>query len=119
MQFLVDVHLPISLSKFLDKQQECQAIHVNQILQKWHTTDADICKYADENNMVIITKDSDFKNSHFINKTPQKVLRVTLGNISNSDLIVLFERYLTSILSLSGKTEFYLELEHNQLLTND
>jgi len=68
MDFLIDVHLPISLSKFLDKQEGCSSIHVNQILQKWLTTDREICKYADENNLVVITKDSDFKNSHFINK---------------------------------------------------
>jgi predicted nuclease of predicted toxin-antitoxin system len=115
MHFLVDVHLPISLSKFLDKQKECTAIPVNQILQRWHTSDADICKYADENNLVVITKDSDFKNSHFINKTPKKVLRITLGNISNNDLIILFKKYLTSIMSLSNKAEFYVELDNNQL----
>lgn len=39
MDFLIDVHLPISLSKFLNKQTECTSIHVNQILQKSHTTD--------------------------------------------------------------------------------
>jgi predicted nuclease of predicted toxin-antitoxin system len=57
MNFLVDVHLPITLSKFLSNQEGCTATHVNQILQKWNTTDAEICKYADENNMVVITKD--------------------------------------------------------------
>jgi len=72
MVFLLDVHLPISLSKFLSKQISCEAIHVNQILQKWHTSDADISKYADENDMIVITKDSDFKNSHFINKLLKK-----------------------------------------------
>jgi predicted nuclease of predicted toxin-antitoxin system len=59
-------------------------VHINQILQKWHTTDAEICKYADTRNLVVITKDGDFKNSHFINKTPKKIIRVVLGNISNS-----------------------------------
>ena len=60
MDFLIDVHLPISLSKFLDQQEGCTSIHVNQILQKWFTSDAEICKYADKNSLVIITKDSDF-----------------------------------------------------------
>ena len=74
MNFLIDVHLPISLSKFLHRQTGCTSIHVNQILQKWFTTDKEICRYADENNFVVITKDADFKNSHFINKTPKKVI---------------------------------------------
>lgn len=76
MNFLIDVHLPISISKFLDNQEDCTSIHVNQILQKWFTTDKEICKYADENDLVVITKDSDFKNSHFINGTPKKIIRV-------------------------------------------
>lgn len=48
MDFLIDVHLPISLSNFLDQQEGCNSAHVNQILQKWHTSDANICRYADE-----------------------------------------------------------------------
>ena len=96
MQFLVDVHLPISISKHLAKQANCTATHINQILQKWHTTDAEICKYADENKLVVVTKDADFKNSHFINKTPKRVIRVILGNCSNDDLKLLFTKYLPS-----------------------
>lgn len=56
MDFLIDVHLPIALSKYLDKQNDCSSLHVNQILQKWNTTDAEICKYADEKNLVVIPK---------------------------------------------------------------
>jgi predicted nuclease of predicted toxin-antitoxin system len=73
MDFLIDVHLPIALSKYLDKQNDYSSTQVNQILQKWNTTDAEICKYADEKNMVVITKDQDFKNSHFINKTLKRL----------------------------------------------
>src|SRR5271163_1936454 len=115
MDFLIDVHLPINLSKFLDKQHDCTSIHVNQILQKWHTSDAEICKYADDNLLVVVTKDTDFKNSHFINKTPKKVVRVTLGNISNAYLIEMFNRYLPFILPLASKDNFYIELSREQI----
>ena len=94
MDFLIDVHLPVSLSKFLANQTNCSSIHVNQILQKWHTSDAEICKYADENNLVVITKDGDFKNSHFINNSPKKIMRVALGNTSNADVLLLFSIFL-------------------------
>jgi predicted nuclease of predicted toxin-antitoxin system len=119
MDFLIDVHLPVSLSKFLDKQPNCSSIHINQILQKWYTTDAEICKYADENNLVVITKDGDFKNSYFINKTPKKIIRVTLGNISNAELILLFTKYLPFILPLSAKTNFYVEIDKEQIIIID
>ena len=116
MNFLIDVHLPINLSKFLDKQSECTSVHVKQILQKWYTPDAEICKYADDNSLVVVTKDTDFKNSHFINKTPKKVIRVTLGNISNADLVEMFNKYLPFILPLASKDNFYIELSREQIM---
>ncbi|MDB5116863.1 MAG: hypothetical protein JWQ79_2355 [Mucilaginibacter sp.] len=111
--------MPISLSKFLNTQTNCSATHVNQILRKWHTTDAEICKYADEHSMTVITKDQDFKNSHFINKTPKKVIRVTLGNISNTDLINLFDKYLPFIIPLSENPEIYIEISKEQIIIID
>jgi len=114
MDFLIDVHLPISLSKFLNKQPNCASTHINQVLQKWHTTDSAICKYADEHDLVVVTKDGDFKNSHFINRTPKKVIRITLGNISNEYLILLFTGHLSLITRLAHKDEFYIEIGEKQ-----
>ncbi|WP_353959463.1 DUF5615 family PIN-like protein [Mucilaginibacter flavus] len=119
MNFLIDVHLPISLSKFLNNQDNCSSTHVNQILQKWNTTDNEICKYADFNDWVVVTKDEDFKNSHFINKTPKKLIRITLGNISNSELIILFNQHLSLILQLSQKKVFYIEISRERIIYND
>lgn len=115
MNFMLDVHLPISLSKFLDNQQNCKAIHVNQILQKWLTTDADICRYADEHNFVVITKDQDFKDSHFINHTPKKVIKIALGNISNVNLIFLFDKHLPVLAEVFTKATFYIKLSTERL----
>jgi predicted nuclease of predicted toxin-antitoxin system len=92
---------------------------VNLILQKWHTTDSEISKYADENEMVVITKDSDFKDSHFINSTPKKLIKINLGNTTNSDLIILFDRYLYFILPLNNKGKFYIEVSKEQLTIID
>jgi predicted nuclease of predicted toxin-antitoxin system len=119
MDFLIDVHLPISLSKFLNKYASCSSTHVNQTLQKWHTTDAEICKYADENGLVVVTKDVDFKNSHFINKTPKKINRVTLGNITNEEVLLLFIKYLLFILPLSIKPAFFIEVSKEQIIIID
>lgn len=75
-----------------------------------------ISKYADENTFVVISKDSDFKNSYFINKTPKKVIRISLGNVSNKDLVALFERYLPFILPFDTKPHFYIELSIDQII---
>ncbi|MFI5159393.1 MAG: DUF5615 family PIN-like protein [Sphingobacteriales bacterium] len=84
-------------------------------MAKWHTTDTAICKYADEHNLVVVTKDGDFKNSHFINRTPKKVIRITLGNVSNEYLIRLFTRHLSLITHLANKDEFYIEVGEEQI----
>lgn len=119
MDFLVDVHLPINLSKFLNSQEGCHSTHVNQVLQKWFTSDAEICKYADENSLVVVTKDADFKNSYFIKNTPKKVIRIALGNISNRDLIELVNKYLPFIFPLVAKDKFYIEISREQITVID
>ena len=42
---------------------EYEAIHVNDILDKWNTKDAAISEYADSHDCIIITKDADFRDS--------------------------------------------------------
>ena len=64
MKFLCDVHISIKLVKFLiSKNHDC--IHVNTILDKWYTKDQEIAKYADENSLILITKDADFSAAIF------------------------------------------------------
>ena len=86
MKFLCDVHISIKLVKYLiSKNYDC--IHVNTILEKWHTKDRDIANYADQNGLILITKDGDFRDSHYLKNTPNKLVKINLGNISNTDLI--------------------------------
>jgi len=119
MHFLIDVHLPIRLSKFLNTHDDCSSIHVNQLPNRWNTSDGDISKYADNHSMVVVTKDTDFKNSHFINKTPEKVIRIILGNIGNDELLLLMNKYLPFILSVSEMERFYIELNREQITIID
>jgi predicted nuclease of predicted toxin-antitoxin system len=72
--------------KFLESKGY-NAFHVNSLPDKWYTKDNYISKYADLNDFILITKDADFRNSYFIKKTPKKLIKVNLGNISNAALI--------------------------------
>jgi predicted nuclease of predicted toxin-antitoxin system len=67
--------------------------------------------------MAVITKDSDFKDTQFIKQTPKKVIKVALGNISNNDLLKVFEKYLSFILPL--KESFYIEISEEQIIIID
>ncbi|NJO69384.1 MAG: DUF5615 family PIN-like protein [Bacteroidetes bacterium] len=69
MQFLCDVHISYKIVNFLNTS-EYNTIHVNTLIDKWFTKDKDICIYADTNDFIVITKDSDFRDSHYVRKSP-------------------------------------------------
>jgi predicted nuclease of predicted toxin-antitoxin system len=80
MEFLCDVHISIKIAKFIeDLGFKCE--HVNRILNKWNTTDDEIISYIDKKDLILITKDQDFRNSFLLNSKPKKLIKVDLGNI--------------------------------------
>lgn len=120
MKFLCDVHISIKLAKHLNnKGFEC--IHINTILDKWFTADSTIAKYSDTHNLTLITKDFDFKNSFLINKTPKKLLKINLGNLSNTQLIELFDQFIAEIEKIDRyHNQYMIEMESHFLkVTSD
>tara|TARA_Y100001949_G_C15839280_1_gene265558 strand:+ start:288 stop:650 length:363 start_codon:yes stop_codon:yes gene_type:complete len=99
VRFLCDVHITIKLSKRLEELRH-HSEHVNNILNKWNTPDRDIIDYCDTNNCILITKDQDFRNSYLLNQTPKKLIKINLGNISNSELIHLLEKNIDQLVKL-------------------
>lgn len=114
MKFLCDVHISYKVVKYL-KSSGFEAIHVNEILDKWHTKDGDICRYADENDLIVLTKDADFKNSFLISHTPNKLVKVNLGNISNAALVDIVSANLQAIQNLNSKGGFLIELDQDSV----
>jgi len=96
MKFLCDVHISYKIANYLISLG-FETIHVNTILQKWNTTDSEICKYADLHNLIIISKDSDFRDSFFVSRTPKKLIKINLGNISNQELIDILAKHIEAI----------------------
>ena len=86
MKFLCDVHISYKIRSYI-KSLGFEAIHINEILDRWHTKDKTICRYADANDFIVVTKDADFKNSLLISNTPKKLVKVNLGNLSNTILV--------------------------------
>ena len=59
MRFLVDAQLPPKLCEIL-KAAGFDALHVDSLPNGDETSDNDISAYATQNNLIVITKDSDF-----------------------------------------------------------
>lgn len=110
MKFLCDVHISFKLVNHL-RSLQFETIHVNEILDKWYSRDKDICIYADLNDFIVVTKDSDFRNSFLLKGTPKKLVRIKLGNLSTSILIKVISENLLSIQELDSSGSFMIELD--------
>jgi predicted nuclease of predicted toxin-antitoxin system len=117
MKFLCDVHISYKLVKHL-RLLGFEVIHVNEILDKWITSDSKICNFADQNDLVVITKDSDFRNSFYIKKSPKKLIKINLGNISNQELIQIFSANLQHFRVLNNNEMFIVEIDKSSIQYN-
>jgi predicted nuclease of predicted toxin-antitoxin system len=107
MDFLCDVHISIKIAKHLTNCGH-YAIHTNSLPSKWHSTDSEICLIADQKNLIVITKDEDFRSSFLLRQTQKKLIRIVLGNISNKSLIGLLDKHMSLIQPLIRKKDFIL-----------
>ena len=114
MKFLCDVHISYKLVRHLE-QSGYEAIHVNGILDKWFTKDSDIANYADLHDLIVVSKDVDFRDSFFIKKTPRKLIKINLGNISNQELLKLFDSLIISLKDLDTQNPFMVELDKDYI----
>jgi len=61
--------------------------------------------------LIVVTKDSDFRDSYFVKNSPRKLLKINLGNISNDELIKLLSECIYSIQKYNSKNHFLIEIE--------
>jgi len=74
------------------------ALHTLDLADGNSTTDRQINELADQGQRVVITKDSDFVDSHLLAGHPAKLLLVSTGNIRNSELELLMVPLIPDIL---------------------
>jgi predicted nuclease of predicted toxin-antitoxin system len=115
MKVLFDVHIALKVSKFF-AAKGIEAVHVNNVLDGFYTKDSSIAQYADQNDYTLITKDADFKDSHFVSQTPRKLLKINLGNIPTNQLITIFEASFDTLVELFDKNPIcYVEINSKEL----
>lgn len=97
MKFLIDNQLPASLAKYLcTKGHDAQ--HVLNIGLA-SAKDMEICQYAAEHALVIVTKDEDFSRQAIQPGAAIQVVWVRLGNCRKSILLAAFDSLLSSIVA--------------------
>ena len=103
MKFIVDAQLPKSLSDFL-KWKGFDSIHTLELDGKNKTKDNQIIQIAIEQERVVISKDIDFLESFLIKSEPSKLIIVKTGNITNKQLIEIFNKNLSLILEMISRS---------------
>ena len=90
MKFLVDNQLPDALASYLrNRGYDCQHLLDVGLAA---VSDSEICRYAEAEARIIVTKDEDF---FYLAQRPRpriRVLWVRLGNCRTSFLLETFER---------------------------
>jgi predicted nuclease of predicted toxin-antitoxin system len=98
VRFLVDAQLPARLARLLN-ERGYDAVHTSELPQANRTPDTEIAAVADAEGRAVVTKDRDFRYSHFLQHTPRQLLLVRTGNISNDQLLAVFEKKLEQIVA--------------------
>jgi predicted nuclease of predicted toxin-antitoxin system len=88
--------------------------HVNDMPNRWHSTDLEIAELADQQDYILISKDVDFKNRYLVKHSPKKLIKINLGNLSNQTLIQLVTENLTFIETLNQKGGFLVEIDQDR-----
>jgi len=114
VKFLIDAQLPRRAVHWLVAAGS-DAIHTLDLPDGNRTTDAQIIEVADRDERVVVTKDSDFVDSHTLFGRPAKLLLVSTGNLSNAELEALMAAHVTSIVR-EFQTSSFLELGRSGLV---
>jgi predicted nuclease of predicted toxin-antitoxin system len=114
MKFIVDAQLPKKLSHFL-VTKGYDSIHTLELPMRNLTSDTEIIEICEQDNRVVITKDSDFYESKLLRNKPQKLVVVLTGNIHNDLLINLFDNYIEKINELLIDNDI-IEVDKNTII---
>ena len=117
MRFLVDANLPFKLTLIL-RNKGFNVIHTDNLLNKEKTTDREIREISMEEDRIVISKDSDFLDSHLIIGAPKKFLYISTGNIINRELFALIENNIDQINELFLNYNL-IELNNEELIIHE
>ncbi|HUN07453.1 MAG TPA: DUF5615 family PIN-like protein [Aggregatilineales bacterium] len=105
MKFLIDAQLPRRLAASI-RAAGHDAIHTLDLPNGNRTSDSEINAISVQEGCVVVTKDSDFVESFFLNDKPFKLLLISTGNITNTALEALLIPSLATIVEMLDSSRF-------------
>ena len=113
---LVDAQLPRRLALAL-QHTGLDVVHTLDLPLGNATPDSDIIAASLEQERVVITKDADFVQSFLLHGRPHKLLLVSTGNITNDELLALFEMRRVELVDLLASSSF-VEMTRDLLIVH-
>lgn len=95
--YLIDVNLPYYFSLWNSEEY----IHLKDINLEW--PDEKVWEYAIENNLTIITKDSDFSKKILLKDPPPRVIHIKVGNMNQKGLYLTLSKMWGDVIDMSKK----------------
>jgi len=93
--FLIDVNLPYYFSLWNNDNY----VHQKDINDEW--ADEQMWKYAQENNLTIVTKDSDFSNKILLHTPPPKIIHIRIGNMKMNEFFETITKVWEDVLAMN------------------
>ncbi len=106
-KFLVDVNLPKKF-KFFNTEQFIHVVDINPLMK-----DSEVWDYAISNDLIILTKDSDFYLRTAISNNCPKIVYFQLGNQTLNQLHEYFSNNWEKIVNLIQTGNFVLATKKN------
>jgi len=116
MNFLIDANLPRRLIRIFQEHGH-HAVHTLELPEGNATADSALLEYAEQNNCIVTTKDSDFSTSFWLQDRPQKLLLISTGNIQNADLESLLVTNFDPLISALIENRF-VELTREHIIVH-
>jgi predicted nuclease of predicted toxin-antitoxin system len=85
-RFLIDANLPYRFAVWRGEA----FVHVFDLGESW--SDLEIWRYAQENDLAIVTKDADFSDWVMLSEPPPKVIHLRIGNMRMRDFHQLIQK---------------------------
>jgi predicted nuclease of predicted toxin-antitoxin system len=117
MKFLIDANLPFKLAIRL-RNRGFDVLHTDNLPNKEKTTDKEIREISKLDGRIIITKDSDFLDSHLITGIPEQLLLISTGNITNKLLLQLIDDQFDKIIQYF-KIYSLIELTNEEIIGHE
>ena len=114
MKLIIDAQLPVLIRDFIINKG-FDAIHTDNLPEKECTKDRVIRDIANKENRIVISKDSDFYESHILLNSPKKLLWISTGDIKNNELMNIFRNNFDQVCDLFDQNSL-IELDNTQII---